>query len=198
MNTRRAWRLGAVVGALLGTGGCLSGVKTSPDGDTASAAADRGLLARQVIDQWSDLSALAARRMIGEYGVPDEVHAGRLVWRDNGPWRRTVVRDVRPAMVEGDDLGIVEQTVDYALTPAQAADVAAFDKRAVFDARSGELASSADEEAHNFLRLNLIDDIVRGRLTPEQARKSFASVVSFEESGKTSPYLLGLRFPPSR
>ena len=137
---------------------------------------------------------MAARRTIGEYGVPDEVHSNRLIWNDRGPWRRTIVKDVRPAFVEGDELGIIEQSADDALTPAQQANVAALGPQTSFDARDGELTSVADEEAHNFLRLNLADDVARGRMSPEQARDSYKGIVDFEASGKESPYLLGLRF----
>jgi hypothetical protein len=102
--------------------------------------------------------------------------------------------DVRPAFVEGDELGIIEQSADDALTPALEANLTTLGPWTSFNARDGELTSSADEEAHNFLRLNLADDVARGRLTPEQARDSYKSIVDFEASGKTSPYLLGLRF----
>ena len=196
MTISRAVLTAAAFGALLSAGGCLSRVKTSPQADVAGAALDRRELAEATVSHWSNISALAARRLMEKYGVPDEVHADHLVWIGNSPWRRTVVSNERPGFVETDvaELDDVEQSVDYSLTPKQAVDVAAFDERAVFNPRSGELSSRADKEEHNYLRLNLADDVVHGRLRPEQARDSYASIVSFEQAGKTSPYLLGLRF----
>ena len=195
MRVSRGALTAAALGALLGTAGCFSRVKTSSQADVAGAALDRRELAEATVSHWSTPSRLAARRLIEEYGVPDEVHADHLLWVNNSPWRRTVVSNVRP-MLETDTAGldVVEQTVKYPLTREQAFAVATFDDRAAFDPKTGELSSRADREEHNYLRLNLADDVAQGRLRPEQARDSYASIVSFEQSGKTSPYLLGLRF----
>lgn len=195
MNISRAVSTAAALAALLSAAGCFSRVKTSPQADVAGAALDRRELAEATVSHWSAVSRLAARRLMEEYGVPDEVHSGHLVWINNAPWRRTIVSNARP-MLETDVAGldVVEQTVNYPLTPKQAVDVAAYDDRVVFNPRAGELSSRADKEEHNFLRLNLADDVANGRLRPEQARDSYASIVTFERAGKTSPYLLGLRF----
>jgi hypothetical protein len=196
MTMDRAVIVAAACVTLLASGGCFSRVKTSEQADVAGAALDRRELAEATISQWSNLSALSAKRLIEEYGTPDEVFADHLVWIDNSPWRRTVVVNVRPGFITlgAGDVGVVEQAVNYRLTPKQAVDVAAFDGRVAFDPRSGRLSSRADKEEHNFLRLNLADDVAAGRLSPEAARKSYASIVSFEEAGKNSPYVLGLRF----
>jgi hypothetical protein len=185
-----------VLGLALATAGCVSSVKTPGGGDAALAAADRRDLAEASVGQWSDVSSLAARKLMEEYGVPDEIRFGRLVWNGRGPWKRIVVRDVRPAYVEGDDLGVVEQTVDYALTPEQENSLGVFAGRLAYNARTAELSSRADREELNFLRLNLADDVVRGREDARRARDNFAALVSLEESGKASPYMTGLRFRP--
>lgn len=192
MKNHRLWILGIAV--LLPA--CVSSVRKPSEPDPVQAALNRRALAGTVIGQWHDVSALAARRMIQEYGPPDEVHNGRLVWNDNRPWKRTVVRDVAPLYVEGDELGVIEQTIEFPLTQQQAADVTAFDARLSYDARNGELSARSEREELNMLRLNLADDIADRRSTPEQARDTFASVVSLEQSGKSSPYMLGLRFIP--
>ena len=195
MRISRGVLISAVFAALAAAAGCFSRVKTSPQADVAGAALDRRELADATVAHWSTPSRLAARRLMEEYGVPDEVHGDHLVWRGDGPWRRTVVSNVRP-MAENDPVlqDIVEQAVKYPLTPKQAVDVAAFDERVSYDRRTGELSSRADREEHNYLRLNLADDVIQGRARPEQARDSYASIVDFERAGKTSPYLLGLRF----
>ena len=175
----------------------MSRVKTSPQADVAGAALDRRELADATVSHWSNVSALTAKRLMAEYGVPDEVHADRLIWINNSPWRRTVVRNERGIAATGTaDEDVVEQAVDYRLTPKQAADVAAFDGRVAFNPRSGQLSSRAGKEEYNFLRLNLADDIVHGRMRPEEARNSYERLVDFEQSGKTSAYMLGLRFVP--
>ena len=195
MRISRVVLAAAALGALLPAAGCFSRVKNSPQADGAGAALDRRELAEATVSHWSDPSRLAARRLMEEYGVPDEVHADQLVWRNNSPWRSTVAANVRP-MASDDPVtqNIVTQTVKYAMNRKQTIDVGTFDERVAFDPRTSELTSRADREEHNYLRLNLADDVIQGRLQPEQARDSYASIVSFEKSGKTSSYLLGLRF----
>lgn len=182
----------AAVGAL--TNGCVVPVKNTR-GDTAEAAADRGFLAEAVVGRWWPASALAARRMIERYGVPDEVRPEYLVWHGNGPWKRTVVRNVTPPYAPAGELGVVEQALRYPLTPGQAVDLKGFDRRLSYERGTRELGARADREEVNFMRLNLADDIVNRRVTPDQARHLGARMLALENAGKTSPYLLGLRFP---
>jgi hypothetical protein len=183
----------AALAALSSVSACVSPFQSYRD--TALNTSDRRALAAAVVDGWSRTSALAARRFLAEYGAPDEVRSDHLVWNDRGPWRRTLVRDVRPALVEGDELGVIEQSLECALLPGQAADVAAIDGRVVFDARSGELTARSDREELNFLRMNLADDVANGRLGVAAARAKFARAVALEESGKVVPEMHGLRVP---
>ena len=196
MKIQHVLRLGVACVALLASGGCLSAIKSPPAGDPVADAADRRVLAEETINQWSNLSAMAARLTIEQYGIPDEVHGDRLIWHDNGPWRRTVVQNLRPAFIEGDTVGVVEQTIDYALSPSQAADVLAFDNHLIYSPQSRELTAVSDNESANFLRMNLANLVIVGQLQPAQARDTYAQISSFAESGKTSPYLLGLHFQP--
>ena len=187
-SNQRAGLLGVVAGLSLAAGACRSHMEL---------AGPRLSQANAMIGEWSEPSKLAARAAIEEYGVPDEVHYERFIWNAKGPWRRTVVRNVRPFYVQDRDPGIVEQRIKYSLTPAQAADVAAaFGDRVRFDPQSGELSARSDREEFNYLRLNLAHDVMDGTLRPEQARDSYARTVSLAESGKSSPDLAGLRFLP--
>lgn len=192
MNTRH--RSAFLLFSLLVPAGCVSRRASPAQADGVQSAVDRRALADTVVGQWSNVSSLAARRMIEEYGVPDEVHYGRIVWNNNGPWKRTVVRDIRPAYVEGDELGVVEQAVEYTLAPVQEKALTPFAKKASYNARTGELASKSDREELNFLTLNLIDDVAKGVQAPAQARDSYVRLQSLEEAGKSSDYLTGLRF----
>lgn len=195
MRVSRLVPVAAALGLLLPAAGCFSRVKTSPAADVKGEALDRKEVAEATVLHWSDLSRLSARRLMEEYGVPDEVHADSLVWNNNGPWRRTVVNNVRP-MASDDPVtqNVVSQTVKYNVNRNQSLDILRFDDHVGYDPANGELSSTADREAHNYLRLNLADDVAHGRLRPDQARDSYASIVNFEKAGKTSPYLLGLRF----
>jgi hypothetical protein len=202
MKISRAILISAALGSLLAAAACYDRVKTSPHADVAGSVLDRAELAKETVSHWTNFSALTARRVMEEYGPPDEVHADRLVWINNSPWRRTVVSNEQAVglLAPGAEQDIVEQTADYRVAPNHAdmaaAKAAAFDPRVVLNPRRGQLSSRATAEEYNFLRLNLADDVIHGRMRPVEARDSYASIVSFEKSGKTSPYLLGLRFEP--
>ncbi|TAL81207.1 MAG: hypothetical protein EPN75_04945 [Beijerinckiaceae bacterium] len=42
------------------------------------------------IKRWPAQSREAARRVIEQYGEPDEVTGGQLIWHKRGPWRQIV------------------------------------------------------------------------------------------------------------
>ena len=193
MRISRVLRTSAALVLLLAAGACFERVKTSPQAD---AKLERRELAEATIAQWSNFSSVTARRLMEVYGAPDGVRADRLIWFKNGPWQRTIVFNLRGIAETGAEHDIIEQAVGYSLTPKQAADVSSIDGRVYFNPHDGLLASRAGQEELNILRLNLADDVVHGRLTPEAARGSYERMVSLEQSGKTSPYLLGLRFTP--
>ena len=184
-NLRRSSTV--VFGTLLAAG-CLSSVRAAEE------PVDRGLVAAVVIESWPAVSAAAARAVIARYGVPDEVAPDRLAWIENRPWRRTVVRRMAPLDADAEDRGVIEQAVDYRLTPRQASALKAFDPRLVYDRGARELGSRSEREAVNFLRLNLANDIVSGRMTPDQARALYAQVLRLEGAGKSSSYLQVLYF----
>ncbi|NNN04703.1 MAG: hypothetical protein HKL90_02260 [Elusimicrobia bacterium] len=184
-----------VLAALLAAGGCAFSRGSASISD-AGAALDRNVAATEAIDRWEPLPAAAARRLTSEYGIPDEVTKTSLSWSNIGPWRRIVVRDVPPPAVPGTDAGIIEQAVGYSMTPAQSADLAAFDARLAFNPRSQELSARSDREELNFLRLNLADDVVHQRLSPVQARKSYYREVEFDAAGMSEPQLHALLLTP--
>ncbi|MFI5361821.1 MAG: hypothetical protein ACHQ49_07610 [Elusimicrobiota bacterium] len=192
----RTMLLAAAAGILFAAGGCASLEKNPLPIEAAGAAADRDVAASEAVNHWSDVSAAAARFLMTEYGVPDEVESSRLIWNGNGVWRRTVVRDLPPAAQEGVDLGVIEQTVAYVLTPAQAKRLAAFDDRLEYDAARREVTVRSDREEYNILRLNLADDVALGRKSPDRALDSYFKAVELEESGKSDPDLRRLRLTP--
>lgn len=75
--------------------------------------------ARTTVQSWPKEAKKAAQMMIQKYGQPDEVTTMRVVWHDNGPWKRTVVTkeetDHAFPMAHKD---VLEQVVDYRVQPA--------------------------------------------------------------------------------
>ena len=147
---------------------------------------------------WPALPLLLAHRMIDKYGPPDEVYADRLIWRPHWPWKRIVVSSASPSAP-------LEQVVDYRVPPGKLPALAGFSRGLVVYAEQGELAARGDREEVNRLSLNLADDIVAGRVSPQEARRFFQRVMQLSTAGKSSPYLQRLLFkklpaqsPPSR
>lgn len=196
MELRSLRLIASLLGAAAAGGalasGCLVPRRTAAVDDKQG----RGFLAEAVVENWWPVSGLAARRALEQYGVPDEVRPEYLVWEARGPFKRVVVRNLTPPYVSGEELGVVEQSVRYTLAPEQVARLREFDRKLGYERGSRELAARADRPEVNLLRLNLADDVARRRMTPEEARRFQARALSLENTGKTSPYMTGLRFTP--
>ncbi len=169
--------------------GCVAPRKSVTAGEPGLNAQSRRNLADEVVSGWTDTARLAAQLMMKRYGSPDEVGSSRLVWNGNGPWKRTIVRQL-PAK----ELGVLEQTMAYRLTPAQASVLTEMDGRLSCDVARMELSSRSDREEVNFLRLNLANDVINGRLTAQEARESYARILSLEQAGKASKYMSSLSY----
>jgi len=196
MRIHRICLAAAVLGSL-GAAGCIAASKSAL-GDTSATLHDRDALADVVVGQWSNVSALAARSLLDKYGTPDEVRASFMAWNGVGPWRRIAVHNVGTPLEGMEELGVIEQTISYPLTPRQTADVLLLDPHLAYNPREHELSAVTDREATNILLLNLADDVANQRANAALARAWYAQIVSLEQSGKTSAYMTGLRFTVGR
>ena len=152
-------------------------------------------IAHGVVNRWAPPSAAAGRRLMDEYGTPDDVAPNRLTWNNRGAWKRTVVWNRKPVYLSPVDLAVMEQTVDYPVTHAQAGELLAFSDCLKIDLARGELSSRAGREEINYLTLNLADEIVRGQKTVAEAQTAFLRQLELAAAGKSTPYMTGLVFP---
>lgn len=148
-----------------------------------------------VIDPWSPAAVSAARRMMALYGSPDDAAPDRLTWFSKGPWLRIVVRDRPGVFSTPRDFDLVVQTVRYPVTREQAFDIVAFSDALVVDVDHGEISSGASREEVNFVNLNLVDEVARGRKSAEEAKVAYRRILALTAAGKSTPYASGLRFP---
>ncbi|CAM2845857.1 hypothetical protein PASE110613_04115 [Paenibacillus sediminis] len=96
----------------------------------------------------------------------------RIIWHNNGPWKRTIVYlDTVPHNFPTPHLDYLEQTIDYKVPVQLFDELAQFDGSLYPDRTSGEASAKCDQEAANFMALNLMHDIVTGRRTVEDARQ---------------------------
>jgi hypothetical protein len=147
-----------------------------------------------VLDHWSQPSADAARRIMDQYGAPDDATPNKLTWRAKGRWSRIIVWN-RPQVYRAPrDFDLLVQTIRYPLTREQAAELVAFSQALIVDVDRGELSSRASREELNYLNLNLADEVVQGTQTIEEAQVAYKRVIDLSAAGKSSPYLSGLHF----
>ena len=45
----------------------------------------------QLLSQWHGKPLEGAKKMIQKYGYPQEATMSRLIWYNNGPWKRTII-----------------------------------------------------------------------------------------------------------
>jgi hypothetical protein len=156
--------------------------------------ADRAFVER-IIEHWAAVPQKVARRMIEKYGPPNEAIPSRLIWYQNGPWKRTILyRDEVPHNFPKPHTDVLEQYINYRVPPEKFDELAAFDGSVVADRTKGEVMARCDMEEMNFLSLNLVHDIVTGKRTVEEARKFYAETAVAFMMNRPAPYTERLQF----
>jgi hypothetical protein len=154
----------------------------------------------QILAGWSGQPKSTVYTLIKKYGVPNEASPRRMIWYNNGPWKRTIVHhDTVPHNFPTPHLDYLEQTIDYKVPVERFDELAKFDGSLYPDRTSGEAAAKCDQEAANFMVLNLMNDIVTRKLTAEQARQLATDIEKkFRLQGQSSPYIERLLFPKQK
>jgi hypothetical protein len=151
----------------------------------------------QILASWSGQPKDTAYTLIKKYGLPNEASSRRIIWYNNGPWKRTIVHlDTVPHNFPTSHLDYLEQTIDYKVPIERFDELAKFDGSLYPDRTGGEATAKCDQEAANFMALNLMNDIVTHKLTAEQARQLATEIEKkFRLHGQSSPYIERLLFP---
>jgi hypothetical protein len=90
----------------------------------------------------------------------------------------------------------VESFLDYRVPPAKFTELAEFDGSVVVERTAGEVSARCHDEQANFLALNLMNDIVAGTRSVEEARRYYAEEFLNARRKKPTPYMEQLRFAP--
>ncbi len=129
---------------------------------------------QQTISQWPTESRRAAEQMLMKYGRPDGIMSSMLVWKDTGPFAKTVVhKDPTEHDFPMSHKQVLEQCVEMDIPTSKAEDIARFDSSLVVYYSDGLVAARCHEEAVNILALNLVDKIVNDDMSVEEARQKF-------------------------
>ena len=151
--------------------------------------------AKNIIEEWPATPKMAAENTINFYGAPNEATPSRLIWYNNGPWKRTIVfRDEVPHDFPEPHTDVLEQFIDYHVPADKAGLVAQLEGSIVIDRTKGEVSVHCDNEGANTLSLNMMHDIVTGKRTPEEARAFIAKEIVEYVLGRPAPYAESFQF----
>jgi hypothetical protein len=109
---------------------------------------------KSVINDWNATSKKAANLTIEQYGPPNEATQSRLIWYNNGPWKRTIVyRDEIPHDFPAPHTDVIENYINHTVPIEMYSDLAKFDGSVIVERTRGEVSSRCDTEAVIYLPL---------------------------------------------
>ncbi|MEX1005594.1 MAG: hypothetical protein WD156_09510 [Acidimicrobiia bacterium] len=153
--------------------------------------------ARDITAAWPEESREAAELVIDARGEPDEATDSLLIWHQAEPWKRIVAsKEYYDHQFPAPHIDSVESVLDYRVPADVFTRLANFDGSVVVERTAGEVSARCHDEQANFLALNLMDDIVQGRRSVEDAREYYATEFLGVRKGEPTPYMEGLRFEP--
>jgi hypothetical protein len=152
-------------------------------------------LVQNIIKNWAPMPKKSAEQTIASYGAPNEAIDSRLIWYNNGPWKRTIVyRDEVLHNFPAPHTDVIEQFIDYQVPPEMFSELAKFDGSVIVERTKGEVSARCDMEAANILALNLMHDIVTGKCDADKAREIYAETTGKFLMNQPAPYAEALQF----
>lgn len=172
-----------------------AGGKQAATGRPAGVATD----ARTVIEDWPATAKKAADAMLEKYGEPDGVMEQMLLWEDTGPWKRTIVYKEE---IQHDfpvpHKDVLEQFVNFDVPEDKFDELARYDGSVIAERTKGELSARCDQEAANFLAINLAQDVIQGKKTVKQARTAYGNAVKALMRGEKPAITQSFQFEVAR
>jgi hypothetical protein len=149
----------------------------------------------EILTEWPDEPAEIAQKIIDKYGLPAEAAPSELLWHDTGQWKRTeLYRDGVPHHFPKKHTDYLKQVIDYHVPPETYDDLGQFDGSVYVDRTNGELAAKCDQEAANFLAVNLAHDIITREKSVDEARQEYAVAMVKTQMGSPPDTTQELQF----
>jgi hypothetical protein len=169
----------------------------APRGATTPQRQTQSNNASAVIANWPEVSKKAAHAMIQKYGQPQGVTSTMLMWKDNGPWMKTIVmRDPIKHIFPMDHEDCLEQFINYRVPPDKFDELAEYDGSVICERTAGWLSARCDKEEANFLAINLAHMIITGKMSVDEARQEYARNVNAMMKGEKPELMQRLQFEP--
>ncbi len=149
------------------------------------------------LNDWNEISKHAAEEMILKYGNPYSITEHELVWLNAGMWRE--IRVYKHAIRHSfpfEHYDVLQTTIEYVVPTKRVSSLTEFDGSVTFDRTQGLLSTRSDSEEHNFLELNLANEVIFGNKSAKQARKAFSDILVAALHEKKPEYMQRLSFLP--
>ena len=144
---------------------------------------------------WPTSSRMAVKEITDKYGKPDGVTDQELTWMNKGVWKKIcITKDESKHSFPIEHTDMMTTTISYKVPEDKMDDLGKFDGSVTFDRTQGTLSARCDKEGNNLLALNLANDIITGKKTVEQARKSYGDIVKEKMNGASPAYMENLAF----
>jgi hypothetical protein len=150
-----------------------------------------------LIEDWPENSKAAANSMMAKYGLPLSATKLNLVWKETDPFILTkVYRDEITHNFPMPHTDVIEQVVEYKVPAAKVDDLWHYNGSILLDRTQGVMSARCEKEEMNILALNLADEIIRNKMSVEEARLEFAKSARAFSMGNTNQYINSLNFRP--
>ena len=150
--------------------------------------------AHDIIRDWPEESRAAAELVIEQFGEPHESTPSQLTWFNIDNCKRVVAtREFARHSFPVPHTDSVTSTISYRVPPELASDILAFDGSVTIHRTAGELSATCHDVEANRLAINLVDDMVRGGYTADEARDYYSKEFLDHRRGKSTPYMDLLR-----
>ena len=163
--------------------------------DRAPAGQQAGGQADQIARDWPEAPRMAAMDMQHKYGAPTGITPTRLIWENKGPWKEIIVyKQETPHDFPKPHTDMLEQVIEYRVPPEKFSELAKFDGSVIAERTRGTLAARCDKEGLNMLALNLANDVITGKKSVEEARRTYAQTAKEFQAGQKPPLTQRLMF----
>jgi hypothetical protein len=135
-----------------------------------------------ILNNWEAAPAQKARELIQEYGQPNEVTERRLIWHNNGVWKRTeIVNEEVAHNFPQPHQDFLYQTINYNVPEEKAGEIIQMSGSLIIDRVKGELTARCDSEEANLLAINLAHQIVEEKKNAKSGRDTYAEAMMEEK-----------------
>jgi hypothetical protein len=151
--------------------------------------------AMAMIRTWPAASQLAITETIAKYGNPDMVTTEDFIWLNKGVWNKICIskqETIHNFPMQHTDM--MQTTINYKVPVEFMDDLGKFDGSITFDRTQGTMSARCDSEPHNFLALNLANDIITSKKTVQEARNAYSDIVKQKINGGNPAYMQQLNF----